>query len=423
MAKIKSVCAREVLDSRGNPTVEAEVLLANGISASAIAPSGASTGKFEAVELRDGDKKRFGGRGVLKAVANVNGKIAKALHGLDILNQEKIDLALCRLDESGNKAKIGANATTAVSMACLKAAACEKGKGVYAHLGGKVLPVPFMNVINGGKHAGSGLAMQEFMLAPVGFGSYGDALRAGVEVYHVLHDAIKTKYGPSGANVGDEGGFAPQIKTADEALSLLVSAIDEAGYANKVKLAIDSAASSFYLEAVRNYAIDGQEMTAEQLGSLYEELCSKYPIISLEDPFYEGDFHHFTILRGKIGKKVQIVGDDLTVTNITRLQKAEREKCISVLLLKVNQIGTVSEALECAEFCRKRRLGVMVSHRSGDTCDATIADLAVGIGCGMIKTGAPARAERTAKYNRLLHIEEELGKKGKFLGEKALVRS
>ncbi len=420
MAKIKSISAREVLDSRGNPTVEATVTLSSGISASAIAPSGASTGKFEAMELRDGDKKRYGGKGVLKAVANVNGSIAKKLSGMDIQNQEKLDMALCELDGTQNKSKLGANATTSVSMACLKAAASEKGKGIYAHLGGKILPVPFMNVINGGKHAGSGLAIQEFMIAPTEFKTFSESLRAGVEVYHVLHDAIKNNFGPSGTNVGDEGGFAPPIRTSEQAVVLLTSAIEEAGYAGKVKLAMDCAASSFFDEASGKYKIDGKELTPEQLGSLYCELASKYPIISIEDPFDEGDFHHFSMLNREIGKRVQIVSDDLTVTQIDKLQKASREKCMSTLLLKVNQVGTISQALECANFCKKNRLGVMVSHRSGETEDTTIADLAVGIGCGMIKAGAPCRAERTSKYNRLLGIEKELGKPGKFAGNGAI---
>lgn len=421
MSKIKSVFAREVIDSRGNPTVEAQIFLSSGKSASAIAPSGASTGKFEALELRDGDKKRYGGKGVLKAVANVNGIISKELKGIEISDQEKIDMALCGLDGTQNKSKLGANATTAVSMACLHAAAADAGKGVYAHLGGKVLPVPFMNVINGGKHAGSGLAVQEFMLAPVGFKKFSDAFRAGVEVYHTLRTAVVKQYGPLGSNVGDEGGFAPPVKTTHEAVGLLSSAIEEAGYGGKVKLAMDCAASSFYLPAVKRYAIDGQEMQAEQLTNLYDELSSKYPIISIEDPFDEGDFHRFTLLKQRIGKRVQIVGDDLTVTQLPRLQKAIREKCISALLLKVNQVGTISEAVEAANLCKRNSLGVMVSHRSGETEDTTIADLVVGLQTGMIKTGAPCRSERTAKYNRLLRIEEELGSKAIFHGENSVV--
>lgn len=422
MAKIKSVLAREVLDSRGNPTVEATIVLSSGIRASAIAPSGASTGKFEALELRDGDKKRFAGKGVLKAAANVNGKISTSLKGMDIQNQEKLDMALCYLDGTPNKSKLGANATTAVSMACLKAAAAENGKPVYAHLGGKMLPVPFLNVINGGKHAGSGLAIQEFMLAPLGFKTFSDSLRAGVEIYHCLKSIIVDKFGPSGANVGDEGGFAPPIRTAEQALVILEEAISQSGYGSKVKLAMDCASNSFFDEASGKYKIDGKELAPEALSDLYADLASKFPIVSIEDPFDEGDFHHFTMLKKRIGKRVQIVGDDLTVTQMAKLQKAEREKCISALLLKVNQIGTISEALEAASFCKKRGLGVMVSHRSGETEDTTIADLSVGIESGMIKSGAPCRAERTSKYNRLLAIEAELGSKAKFAGEKALVR-
>ncbi len=428
-SKISKIQAREVLDSRGNPTVRATVFLKDGVSASANAPSGASTGTFEALELRDGGA-RFGGKGVLRAVSNVNGPIARALEGMDVSKQEEIDLRLCELDGTPDKSRLGANATTAVSMACLQAAAKERGVGAYRQIGegaggssggSFTLPVPFMNVINGGKHAGSGLAVQEFMLAPVGFSNFSDALRAGVETYHSLRGIVAKQYGPLGTSVGDEGGFAPPIRTSAEALQLLEDAIARAGYSGKVKLASDPAASSFYDAKTGFYKIDGKELEKGELIDYWAGLCKDYPLVSLEDPFEEGDYDSFRALREKLAGKVQIVGDDLTVTNLRRVKKAHKEKSISALLLKVNQIGTISEALESAQFCLSHHMGVMVSHRSGETEDTTIADLAVGIGCGQIKTGAPCRGERTAKYNRLLAIEEELGKKAKFLGEKALV--
>ena len=422
-SKIRQIHAREVLDSRGNPTVQATVTLESGVRGGACAPSGASTGAFEALELRDGGA-RFGGKGVLRAVHNVNNAIAHALAGMDAQKQEEIDLRLCEMDGTPDKSRLGANATTAVSMACLQAAAKDKGVGVYSLLAGKnapVLPVPFMNVINGGKHAGSGLAVQEFMLAPLGFSGFSDALRAGVETYHVLRGIIAKQYGPLGTDVGDEGGFAPPIRTSADALQLLEDAIGQAGYAGKVKLASDPAASSFYDGKTGRYKIDGKELSKEEMIDYWAGLCKEYPIVSLEDPFEEGDYNSFSMLREKLAGKVQIVGDDLTVTNLKRVKKAHKEKSISALLLKVNQIGTISEALESAKFCLSHHAGVMVSHRSGETEDTTIADIAVGIGCAQIKAGAPCRGERTAKYNRLLSIEEELGKKAKFEGMKALV--
>ncbi len=421
-ALIQSVHAREMLDSRGYPTVEAVVTLKGGATGRALAPSGASTGHYEAIELRDGGS-RYNGKGVKRAVQNVNAAISRALVGQDGLKQEQVDQIICELDGSLNKEKLGANATTAVSMACLQAAAAQKGVGVYSLLGGTTLPIPFLNVINGGKHAGSGLAIQEFMLAPIGFTSFGESLRAGAEIYHALGEIVVKQYGPSARGVGDEGGYAPPIRTSGEALQLLEDAIDEAGYSKQVKLASDAAADSFYNADSGNYRIDGQELSADQLVEFWADLVSHYPIISLEDPFEESDYLHFSMLRERIGKKVQIVGDDLTVTNLRRLKKAKEERSISTLLLKVNQIGTVSEAVECAQYCFSHKMGVMVSHRSGETEDTFIADLAVGINAGQIKTGAPARGERTAKYNRLLAIEDELGKKAKYLGEKALVHS
>lgn len=439
-AKIKSVHAAARLDSRGYPTVEAIVTLENGTTCRALAPSGASTGSLEALELRDGGPKH-GGKGVTRAVQNVNIIIARKLTGhslASISDAEAIDMALCELDGNGNKSRLGANATTAVSMACYQAAAnvsaaaakgskgeaaSAKGAGVYSLMGGNTLPVPFLNVINGGKHAGSGLAVQEFMLAPIGFNSFSEALWAGADVYHALGELTVKQYGPSGKNVGDEGGYAPPIRTSAEALQLLEDAIDECGYSKKMKLACDAAADSFFSKNEGYYMVDDKERTPDEMIDYWAELTQVYPLISLEDPFEESDFNHFRELKARIGSKVQIVGDDLTVTNLKRVKKARDEQAISTLLLKVNQIGTVSEAVECAHFCQKHKMGVMVSHRSGETEDTFIADLAVGLNAGQIKTGAPARGERTAKYNRLLAIEEELGASAKFLGEKALVRN
>ncbi len=408
-----------MLDSRGNPTVEAVVELKDGARARALAPSGASTGTFEAMELRDGGS-AWGGKGVSRAVGNVNGAIAKAIVGHDASKQEEIDSIMCELDGTPNKSRLGANAMVAVSMAVWQAHAASKEVGPYSLMGGAILPVPFMNVINGGKHAGSGLAAQECMLAPVGFSSFAAALQAGTEVYHALGSLIVKQYGPSGKNVGDEGGFAPTLRTTRDALTLLEDAISQAGYAKKVKLAMDPASSSFFDSKTQEYKIDGKELDAAELLEYWKDIIKSYPIVSLEDPFDEEDYAHFAQLKAAVGSRAQIVGDDLTVTNLRRLKKAREAKAISTLLLKVNQIGTLSESIECAQYCRSHHLGVMVSHRSGETEDTTIADLAVGLGFGQIKTGACARAERTAKYNRLLAIEDELGKKAKYLGEKAL---
>jgi enolase len=421
MAKIKSVYAREILDSRGNPTVQAIIGLDSGEMASACAPSGASTGRLEALELRDGGK-RLGGKGVLRAVKNVNTIIAGAIKGMDASKPEEIDAKICEIDGTANKSRLGANASTAVSMAAWKAAAAVKEKPLYAYFGGNTLPVPFLNVINGGKHAGSGLAVQEFMLAPTGFKKFSDALFAGVEVYHALKEIIKKQYGPSGTNVGDEGGFAPMIDQTAHAMQILEDAIGSCGYNKKIFLAADAAASSFYDERAKKYKIDGQELGADELVDFWSDLAADYPLKSLEDPFDEADFYHYAQIRNKIGAKCQIVGDDLTVTNLKLIKKAKGERAINTLLLKVNQIGTVSEAVEAANYCLGHKMGVMVSHRSAETGDFTIADLAVGINCGQIKSGAPCRGERLAKYNRLLEIEDELGKDAKFLGDKAIAR-
>ncbi|MCX6778544.1 MAG: phosphopyruvate hydratase [Candidatus Micrarchaeota archaeon] len=408
--KIKSIFAREVLDSRGNPTVEAEVATSSGGFGKAIAPSGASTGAHEALELRDGGK-RYGGKGVLKAVANVNTKIARALKGMDAAKQREIDETMLELDGTENKTNLGANATVAVSMACSRAAANSLGIPLHAHFSklsgrkGKLLPVPMLNVLNGGKHAGTRLSIQEFMIIPKGAKSFPECLQISAETYHALGSILKKKYGVTAKNVGDEGGYAPPINSTEEALDALVQAIEECGYSKKIFLGIDSASSSFYDEKSGKYKLDGKMASKEHLLEFYVQLASKYPIISYEDPFAEEDFESFAMLVRKVAPKIQVVGDDLVVTNVKRIREAIRRKSMTALLLKVNQIGTITESLAAAKMCFENGMSVVVSHRSGETDDDTIADLAVGIACGQIKTGAPARGERTAKYNRLLRIE------------------
>ena len=398
--------ARQILDSRGNPTVQADVFTSRGFGR-ASAPSGASTGVHEALELRDGGK-AWGGKGVAKAVANVNGKIARALVGQEVSDQLGIDALLCRLDGTKNKSRLGANATTAVSLACAQCAANEQGTGLYKRLGGKKIPAPMLNVLNGGKHAGNGVSIQEFMIFPLHFGSFSEALCAGSEVYHSLRGIIAKKYGSQSTGVGDEGGFAPPCRSTGEALGMLERAIEERGYKKKVLLAMDAASSSFYDEKSSRYLVDGKRLSAGELSDFYVSLSKSHSIISIEDPFCEEAFSDFASLRARLSGKVQIVADDLTVTNVARLSRAIECGSLSSLLLKVNQVGTLSESISAAALCRKSGLGVVVSHRSGETEDTSIADIAVGLGCGQIKSGAPCRAERTAKYNRLLQIEEEL---------------
>ena len=422
MPKIAKVRAREVLDSRGNPTVQAEVFSEKGWGR-ATAPSGASTGKHEALELRDGGK-RYGGKGVSKAVANVNGPIAKALFSAEVSDQQAIDALLCELDGTPNKSSLGANATTAVSLAAAQCAANEAGVGLYRLLCGQqkpLLPAPMMNVLNGGKHAGSGLAVQEFMIFPLRFSSFSEALRAGSEIYHELGSLVAKKYGKAATGLGDEGGFAPPCKSTRDAMGIIESAIGECGYSKEVRFAVDAAASSFYDAASGKYAIDGKKLSAGQLSDFYVRLAKEYPIVSLEDPFDEESFADFAILRKRLSGRVQVVGDDLVVTSVQRIKTAISLRSMSALLLKVNQVGTLTEALEAASLCRENGLGVVVSHRSGETEDCSIADIAAGIGCGQIKTGSLARAERTAKYNRLLQIEEEIGA-GKFAGASRVVK-
>lgn len=417
--KIDKVWAREVLDSRGNPTVEAEITI-KGHRISAIAPSGASTGSFEAHELRDGGK-RYGGKGVQKAVENVRTVIAKKLVGMDPADQRAIDEALIALDGTENKTKLGGNAMVAVSLAAAKAGAASEGVDVYEHIGddGMTLPVPMFNIINGGKHAGGNLRIQEFMIIPAGAKNFSDCLRTSAEVYMSLKSLLKKKYGAGAINIGDEGGFAPPLNTSAEAMETIVAAIADAGYSpgKDVFMALDAASSEFFENG--KYDVDGKRLTSGELVDYYVGLSKKYPLISIEDPFFEDDFESTKELTLKIGSDVQIVGDDLFVTNTKRLKRGIELGSANSMLLKVNQIGTVTEAGDAAEMCFRNGYSVVVSHRSGESEDVTIADLSVGWGSGQIKTGAPARGERTAKYNRLLRIEEDLGSKAVFLGKKA----
>ncbi len=409
-AEIIDVRAREVLDSRGNPTVEAEVTLDDGTVGRAIVPSGASTGKFEALELRDGDKSRYKGKGVLKAVKNVNEVIAPKLIGVNVFDQVLIDKILLELDGTENKSKLGANAILAVSMATARAGAEYAGEPLYRYLGGvsaRVLPVPFMNVINGGKHADNNLDIQEFMIVPAGAPSFREALRYGAEVFHTLKKILHEEGHVTA--VGDEGGFAPILKSNEEAIQVLIKAIEEAGYkpGEDVFIALDSAASSFYKDG--KYFVDGKEMSADELIDYYVSLVGKYPIISIEDPFDEEDWEAFVKFTEKVGDKVQVVGDDLYVTNVKRLSKGIEMNATNSILIKLNQIGSVTETLHTIDVAKKAGMSYIISHRSGETEDTFIADLAVATGSGMIKTGSLSRSERIAKYNRLLRIEEELG--------------
>ncbi|PGH30396.1 enolase [[Emmonsia] crescens] len=429
---ITKVHARSVYDSRGNPTVEVDVVTETGLHR-AIVPSGASTGQHEACELRDGDKTKWLGKGVLNAVKNVNEVIGPAIikENIDVKDQSKVDDFLIKLDGTQNKSKLGANAILGVSLAVAKAGAAEKGVPLYAHVsdlaGTKkpyVLPVPFQNVLNGGSHAGGRLAFQEFMIVPSTAPSFSEALRQGSEVYHKLKSLAKAKYGQSAGNVGDEGGVAPDIQTPEEALDLITDAIEQAGYTGKIKIALDVASSEFYKADEKKYDLDFKNpdsdkskwLTYEQLADLYKQLASKYPIVSIEDPFAEDDWEAWSYFFKT--SDFQIVGDDLTVTNPIRIKKAIELKSCNALLLKVNQIGTLTESIQAAKDSYAAGWGVMVSHRSGETEDVTIADIVVGLRAGQIKTGAPARSERLAKLNQILRIEEELGASAVYAGEK-----
>ncbi len=427
MTEIVSISGREILDSRGNPTVEADVILVDGTLGRAAVPSGASTGEHEAVELRDGVKSRYLGKGVTKAVRNINGPIAKRLSGADALDQEAVDRAMIALDGTPNKSKLGANAILAVSMATARAAANSLGIPLYRYLGGvsaSVLPVPMMNILNGGAHADNSVDPQEFMIAPYGAPSFKEALRMGAEIFHTLKAVLKSK-GYSTA-VGDEGGFAPNLKSNEEAIEVILEAIRKAGYkaGKDVGLALDPAASEFYDKRRKRYVFkksDGSVRTSEQLAEFWADWVRQYPIISLEDGMAEDDWRGWKILTEMLGDKVQLVGDDLFVTNTERLARGIKEGVANSILIKLNQIGTVTETLEAIDMARKARYTSMISHRSGETEDTFIADFVVATGAGQIKTGSASRTDRIAKYNQLLRIEEELGDTAKYAGRGAFL--
>jgi enolase len=408
---VTSVRAREILDSRGNPTVEVEVVTEGNVLGSAAIPSGASTGMYEAVELRDGGK-RFGGKGVAKAVDIVTNTIQPKIRGMDVRHQNEIDTTLIELDGTENKSKLGGNAILGVSIACARAAAASEGLRLYEYIDRKanLLPVPFFNVINGGKHAGNQLDFQEFMIAPIGARSFREAIQMGAEVYQALKTQLQKTYGKSSINVGDEGGFAPPLKKPEEALDIIYKAIQHAGYVAEVKIGLDVASSTFYKDG--SYTVAMNKYTTAALIEYYKHLTAVYPIISIEDPLQEDDYEGFAEATRIL--PTQVVGDDLFVTNPKRLAKGIEMGACNALLWKVNQIGTLTEALEAASLAMKNKYGVMASHRSGDTEDPWVADLSVGISCGQIKSGAPARGERTAKYNQLLRIEEWLGSTARY---------
>lgn len=416
--EITKVKAREVLDSRGNPTVEVEVW-SNSYMGRTIAPSGASTGIHEAIELRDGDPSRYGGKGVLKAVENVNEVISRAIIGLDCTKQDQVDNEMIELDGTANKARLGANATVATSMAVAKCAAACRNLPLYKSINPQaaILPVPMLNVLNGGKHAGTKLAPQEFMIMPTGASDFHEALRMSSETYHELAGIVKERYGVSAKNVGDEGGYAPNITMTSEALECLMQAIEKAGHSKEISIAIDPAASSFYDTEKKTYFIDEKDLTAAELIDFWEELIEKYPIASIEDPFQEEDFDSFAALTRRIGSHIQVVGDDIFVTNVGRIEEGIEKRAANSVLIKLNQIGTVTETVEAISLARRNGWTAVVSHRSGETDDATIADFAVAMGTGQIKSGAPARGERIAKYNQLLRIEEELGASARYAGK------
>ena len=421
MAFIEDVLAREVLDSRGNPTVEVEVLLDDGTEGRAIVPSGASTGVHEAVELRDGDKSRYLGKGTLTAVNNVNEIIADEIIGFEAFDQPGLDKLLIELDGTPNKGNLGANAILGVSLAVARAAAESVGLPLFQYLGGvngKVLPVPMMNILNGGSHADNSVDIQEFMVMPVGATSFREALRMGAETFHNLKKILKEK--GLNTNVGDEGGYAPDLKTNEEAIQVIIEAIKKAGYepGKDICIALDCAASEFY-DAENNiydWKGEGRKMNAEELCAFYEDICGKYPVISIEDGMAEDDWDGWKMLVGKIGDRVQLVGDDLFVTNTERLKKGIEEGAANAILIKVNQIGTLTETLDAIEMAKKAGFTAVVSHRSGETEDTTIADLVVGVNAGQIKTGSASRTDRIAKYNQLLRIEELLGDAAQYAG-------
>jgi len=423
MTAIVDIIGREILDSRGNPTVEVDVVLEGGAFGRAAVPSGASTGAHEAVELRDGDKARYGGKGVRKAVDAVNGEIFDALSGMDAEAQAKIDETLIALDGTPNKARLGANAILGVSLAAAKAAASAAGAPLYRYVGGtaaRLLPVPMMNIINGGVHADNPIDIQEFMIMPAGMPSFAEGLRAGSEIFQTLKAQLKAA--GLNTNVGDEGGFAPQLKSAEEALDVLMRAISKAGYkaGGDVMLALDCAATEFFKDGKYVYEGEGKTRTRQEQADYLASLIARYPIVSIEDGMAEDDMEGWKIVTDLIGDKCQLVGDDLFVTNVARLSRGIEDGLANSILIKVNQIGTLTETLAAVEMAHKAGYTAVMSHRSGETEDSTIADLAVATNCGQIKTGSLARSDRTAKYNQLLRIEEELGAQAKYAGTEAL---
>lgn len=423
MSKIKKVEAMEVLDSRGNPTVEARVYTTNGHMGWAMVPSGASTGTHEALEMRDGGKKRYGGKGVLKAVKNVNTRIARVVKGMRVDDQRKLDERMIELDGTEHKTKLGANAILSVSMAASRAAASSKGMSLYRYLrralwgskGGWLMPVVMMNVLNGGKHAVGSVDLQEFMIMPIGAPSFAEGLRWGAEIYHGLKKILHGKGLPVG--VGDEGGFMPKLKSHKQVLDLLVEAIERAGYkpGKQVAIALDPAASEVYDKGKYVLKTEGRKLSSEEMVRMYERWVRKYPIVSIEDGLAEDDWQGFRLQTEKMGDKIQIVGDDIYVTSIKRLQRGIEEKTTNSILIKLNQIGTVTETVEAINLALKNGMTAVVSHRSGETEDSYIADFVVAAGTGQIKTGAPCRSERVGKYNQLLRIEKELGKRAKYI--------
>ncbi len=427
MSKIARIRAREILDSRGNPTVEVDLWTESGALGRAAVPSGASTGTREAVELRDGDKKRYLGKGVLGAVENVQRVIAPAVRGIEVSRQKEIDAKLIALDGTQTKAKLGANAILGVSMAAAKAAAGERGEPLYRSLGGEganLLPVPMMNILNGGAHADNNVDFQEFMIVPLGLASFSDALRAGAEVFHALK-AVLRKQG-LGTSVGDEGGFAPNLRSNVEAIEIILDAVTKAGYrpGRDVALALDVAASEFYEKGKYRLAAERRPVkTADEMIALYENLIARYPVISIEDGLAEGDWTGWEALTKALGDRVQLVGDDIFVTSTRILKEGIRRRVANAILIKLNQIGTVTETLDAIEMARRAGYACVVSHRSGETEDVTIADLAVATGCGQIKTGSLCRTDRVAKYNQLLRIEETLGAAARYAGAAAFPRS
>jgi len=422
MSQIAKIHARQVLDSRGNPTIEVDVYTTSGVLGRAIVPSGASTGAHEAVELRDGDKKKYMGKGVLKAVANVNTKIAGELEGMSIFEQNALDQIMILLDGTPNKAKLGANAILGVSLAVAKAAAEELGMPLYRYVGGvnaNTLPIPLMNILNGGSHADNKIDFQEFMIVPTGANTFSDALRMGVEVFHNLKNVLKKK-GYS-TNVGDEGGFAPNIGSNEEAIETVLSAIEAAGYkpGKDIFIALDPAATEFYDAKAKVYHFhksNGKKLKSEEMVDYWANWVKKYPIISIEDGMAEDDWKGWSLMTQKMGDKIQLVGDDLFVTNVTRLQKGIDEHIANSILVKVNQIGSLTETINAVNLANRNAYTAVMSHRSGETEDTTIADLAVALNCGQIKTGSASRTDRIAKYNQLLRIEEELGPMANYPG-------